>query len=50
MSVHANIAQVVGMDDRYNDTMAVMYELADEGDFASYAWGEKHVTVATLMR
>lgn len=50
MSAHRNIAQAVALDDRDVDRLAVIYELAEEGDFASYAWGHEPVSMATLMR
>lgn len=50
MPHHPNIAQMVALDDRHMDTMAVIYELADEGDFVKYAWGPEPVGMATLMR
>lgn len=50
MPVHPNIAQAVALDDRDMDKLALMYELAEEGDFTSYAWGHESVSVAVLMR
>ena len=50
MSFHPNIARAVAVEDRGDQMLAVVYELADEGDFGSYAWGREVVTMATLLR
>lgn len=50
VEVHPNIAQVVALDDKDVDRLTVIYELADEGDFASYAWGHASTSMSMLMR
>eukprot|EP00903_Cladosiphon_okamuranus_P020825 g19125.t2 len=50
MECHPNIARVIGVDDRDEKQVAVMYELADEGDFGSYAWGRESASMVTLLR
>lgn len=50
MPVHPNIAQPVALDDRDMGKLEVIYELADGGDFTSYALGRKSASMAVLMR
>lgn len=47
---HPNIAQAVAMDDRDTDKLVVLYELANGGDFSTYAWGNESVSMGVLMR
>lgn len=50
ISVHPNIAQPVAVDDRDKGKLVVLYELANGGDFGSYAWGNESVSMGVLMR
>lgn len=47
---HPNIAQPVAVDDRDTDKLVVLYELANAGDFGSYAWGNEPVSMGVLTR